>query len=87
MGFIQADVCTDAMIVERSKKYETVSTRGFLQANGLYMCPCMCMYLYTVCMYSIVCMDSQKPITVCTPLHISLEDVVYFVKNEVLNKE
>eukprot|EP01035_Chromulina_nebulosa_P023091 gene23091-29918_t len=28
MGFIQADVCTDAMIVERSKKYETVSTRG-----------------------------------------------------------
>eukprot|EP01036_Dinobryon_divergens_P027093 gene27093-35808_t len=23
MGFIQADVCTDAMIVERSKKYET----------------------------------------------------------------
>lgn len=34
MGFIQADVCTDAMIVERSKKYETISTRGFLQATG-----------------------------------------------------
>jgi len=34
MGFIQADVCTDAMIVERSKKFESIATRGILQANG-----------------------------------------------------
>lgn len=34
MGFIQADVCTDAMIVERSKRYETIKTRGILQASG-----------------------------------------------------
>ena len=56
MGFIQADVCTDAMIVERSKKYETVSTRGFLQANGLlYVCMYVCMYAYI----NLHC--SQKP--------------------------
>lgn len=34
MGFVQADVCTDAMVVERSKAYETESTRGVLQAMG-----------------------------------------------------
>ena len=34
MGFVQADVCTDAMIVERSKSYETTETRGILQATG-----------------------------------------------------
>ena len=34
MSFVQADVCTDAMIVERSKAYENNETRGTLQANG-----------------------------------------------------
>ena len=34
MGFVQADVCTDAMIVERSQLYETNETRGTLQATG-----------------------------------------------------
>lgn len=33
-AFIQADVCTDAMIVERSKMYENDSNRGTLQATG-----------------------------------------------------
>ena len=33
-AFVQADVCTDAMIVERSKKYENDFTRGTLQATG-----------------------------------------------------
>jgi MFS family permease len=33
-AFIQADVCTDAMIVERSKKYENDLNRGTLQATG-----------------------------------------------------
>ena len=36
MGFIQADVCTDAMIVERSKKFESIATRGILQASGIF---------------------------------------------------
>jgi len=34
MGYVQADVCCDAMIVERSKKYETPANRGQLQATG-----------------------------------------------------
>lgn len=33
-GFVQADVCTDAIIVERSKAYEDDKTRGTLQAKG-----------------------------------------------------
>jgi MFS family permease len=33
-SFVQADVCTDAMIVERSKAFETQETRGTLQAQG-----------------------------------------------------
>eukprot|EP01034_Spumella_vulgaris_P023197 gene23197-29392_t len=32
--FVLADVCTDAMIVERSKAYEHVKNRGTLQATG-----------------------------------------------------
>jgi MFS family permease len=34
LGFVQADVCTDAMIVERSKMYESTETQGTLQATG-----------------------------------------------------
>eukprot|EP00596_Hydrurales_sp_CCMP1899_P003780 CAMPEP_0119054474 /NCGR_PEP_ID=MMETSP1177-20130426/75087_1 /TAXON_ID=2985 /ORGANISM="Ochromonas sp, Strain CCMP1899" /LENGTH=459 /DNA_ID=CAMNT_0007034711 /DNA_START=124 /DNA_END=1500 /DNA_ORIENTATION=+ len=34
MGFVQADVCTDAMIVERSQLYENSENRGHLQATG-----------------------------------------------------
>ena len=34
ISFLQADVCTDAMIVERSKAYETDKSRGTLQATG-----------------------------------------------------
>ena len=34
MGFVQADVCTDAMIVERSQLYENNENRGTLQATG-----------------------------------------------------
>ncbi len=34
LGFVQADVCTDAMIVEKSKAYENDKTRGTLQAFG-----------------------------------------------------
>jgi hypothetical protein len=34
LSFVQADVCTDAMIVERSKKYESEENRGTLQAFG-----------------------------------------------------
>ena len=34
MGFILADVCTDAMIVERSKAYESTVNRGTMQAIG-----------------------------------------------------
>jgi MFS family permease len=34
MGFVQADVCTDAMIVERSKLYEHTGNQGTLQATG-----------------------------------------------------
>jgi MFS-type transporter involved in bile tolerance (Atg22 family) len=33
-AFIQSDVCTDAMIVEKSKAYENDVTRGSLQATG-----------------------------------------------------
>jgi MFS family permease len=33
-GFVQADVCTDAILVERSKAYEDDDTRGTLQAKG-----------------------------------------------------
>ena len=34
LGFVQADVCTDAMIVERSKLYEHTGNQGTLQATG-----------------------------------------------------
>lgn len=34
LSFVQADVCTDAMIVERSKLYEHIGNRGHLQAAG-----------------------------------------------------
>lgn len=34
LGFVQADVCTDAMIVERSKLYEHAGNQGTLQATG-----------------------------------------------------
>jgi len=34
LAFVQADVCTDAMIVERSKHFESSSNRGYLQATG-----------------------------------------------------
>ena len=33
-AFVQADVCTDASIVERSKLYENSDNRGTLQATG-----------------------------------------------------
>jgi MFS-type transporter involved in bile tolerance (Atg22 family) len=33
-SFVQADVCTDAILVERSKTYENEETRGTLQATG-----------------------------------------------------
>ena len=33
-SFVLADVCTDAMIVERSKTYESTENRGTLQATG-----------------------------------------------------
>ena len=34
LAFVQADVCTDASIVERSKLYENTENRGTLQAIG-----------------------------------------------------
>lgn len=34
LGFVLADVCTDAMIVERSKGYESTENQGTLQATG-----------------------------------------------------
>jgi len=34
LAFVQADVCTDASIVERSKLYENNENRGTLQATG-----------------------------------------------------
>ena len=34
LGFVLADVCTDAMIVERSKLYEHTGNQGTLQATG-----------------------------------------------------
>ncbi len=34
MGFVLADVCTDAMIVERSQLYEHTGNQGTLQATG-----------------------------------------------------
>lgn len=34
MSFVLADVCTDAMIVERSKLFEEAENRGHLQASG-----------------------------------------------------
>jgi MFS family permease len=48
MGFIQADVCMDAMIVERSKAHETAHNRGSLQAHG-YICRFMGSIIGAIC--------------------------------------